>query len=176
MIRNELKTIPEFPNYAITKNGRVWSKPRTDRRGENWKGRWLKIRTHSSTGYICTKLRIEGLEFFRLVHRLVLETYIGSCPEGMECRHLNGLLTDNRLENLIWGTRSENMQDAIRHKTHVCLRRGSYCNSSKLTEVKVKVIRYLHKIFKFSYVDLAWQFDMSKTAVRNICTNMTWKH
>src|SRR5262249_12949164 len=36
-----------------------------------------------------------------------------------EVRHLNGIRTDNRPENLAWGTKSENMQDAVRHGTHL---------------------------------------------------------
>lgn len=34
------------------------------------------------------------------------------------CRHLNGNPYDNRLENLAWGTPSENMLDKVRHGTH----------------------------------------------------------
>lgn len=38
----ELKTIPRFPNYAITRDGRVWSKPRINAVGNNLQGQWLK--------------------------------------------------------------------------------------------------------------------------------------
>ena len=49
------------------------------------------------------------------VHRLVLETFVGPRPDGMEARHLNGDCQDNRVENLIWGTPLENGADKIRH-------------------------------------------------------------
>ena len=49
------------------------------------------------------------------VHKLVLLTFIGSAPEKHECRHLNGVPSDNRLENLRWGTRSENIKDDFLH-------------------------------------------------------------
>jgi hypothetical protein len=49
------------------------------------------------------------------VHRLVLEAFVGACPQGMEALHANGDPADNRLENLRWGTRSENQRDRIRH-------------------------------------------------------------
>ena len=57
----------------------------------------------------------------RLVHQLVLETFIGPCPEGFEVLHLNHKPNDNRLCNLCYGTRSENLKmdyKAGRRKVH----------------------------------------------------------
>jgi hypothetical protein len=51
------------------------------------------------------------------VHKLVLLAFVGAAPAKHECRHLNGDPADNRLENLCWGTRSENINDAVRHGT-----------------------------------------------------------
>ena len=36
----------------------------------------------------------------KYVHRLVLLTFVGKPTEGQEARHVNGVPTDNRLENL----------------------------------------------------------------------------
>ncbi|WP_407727348.1 hypothetical protein [Paludisphaera rhizosphaerae] len=36
----------------------------------------------------------------------------------MECRHLDGVKTHNQPCNLMWGTRAENVADAVRHGTH----------------------------------------------------------
>jgi len=46
----------------------------------------------------------------RLVHHLVLEAFSGLRPRGLEALHLNGDPTDNRLLNLKWGTRGENLR------------------------------------------------------------------
>lgn len=46
----------------------------------------------------------------RQVHQLVLEAFVGPCPEGCEVLHLNHNPADNRLENLRYGTRSENLR------------------------------------------------------------------
>ena len=51
----------------------------------------------------------------RCVHELVLSAFVGPRPEGHECLHINGNPSDNRLENLRWGTRSENLRDKVRH-------------------------------------------------------------
>jgi len=53
----------------------------------------------------------------RCVHELVLLAFIGAPLPKHECRHLNGNPADNRLENLKWGTRSENILDAVAHGT-----------------------------------------------------------
>jgi hypothetical protein len=46
----------------------------------------------------------------RLVHQLVLEAFVGPCPSGCEVLHLNHNPADNRLSNIKYGTRSENMK------------------------------------------------------------------
>ncbi len=168
-----MKTILGFPDYKITKDGRVWSKPRIDALGHNLKGLWIKPAINS--GYFRVVLCKNSKTYNRLIHRLVLETYIGLCPDGMECRHLNGNRTDNRLENLCWGTRSENRFDAIKHGTHVD-NRGEKQGRVKLTDIKVRVIRYLHKVAKFSQVDLAWQFDVDQSTIHSIICRKTWRH
>lgn len=54
----------------------------------------------------------------RPVHRLVLEAFVGPCPDGMVACHGPGGPEDNRIENLRWDTQSENVRDQLRHGTH----------------------------------------------------------
>lgn len=54
----------------------------------------------------------------RFVHHLVLEAFVGPMPEGHEGCHRDGDRTNNHLGNLYWGTRAENVRDAIEHGTH----------------------------------------------------------
>ena len=42
-----------------------------------------------------------------------MRSFVGKCPEGMEVLHANGNPLDNRLENLRYGTRTENILDVF---------------------------------------------------------------
>lgn len=50
----------------------------------------------------------------RPVHELVMLAFVGVPPEGKEVCHQNGDPTDNRLENLRYDTRRENILDVYR--------------------------------------------------------------
>jgi hypothetical protein len=62
-------------------------------------------------------LRKDGEQFVRPVNCYVLEAFVGPCPSGMECRHLDGDVNNNNLQNLVWGTHLQNMRDSIKHGT-----------------------------------------------------------
>jgi len=49
------------------------------------------------------------------VHQLVMKTFVGEAPEGMEVLHINGDPIDNRLVNLHYGTRTENILDTYQN-------------------------------------------------------------
>ncbi len=51
------------------------------------------------------------------VHALVLEAFVGPKPPGMETRHLDGNPANNHVDNLVWGTHTQNMHDKWRHGT-----------------------------------------------------------
>lgn len=62
------------------------------------------------------------------VHRLVLAVFKGPCPDGQEVRHLDGDPSNNSLNNLVYGTTSENRYDSVIHGTHVRAR-ATHCPS-----------------------------------------------
>jgi len=80
------------------------------------KERILKLNKHRD-GHLLIKLCKNNIYKSFFVHRLVLEAFVGLCPLEMECRHLDGNPENNRLDNLKWGTRSENVKDSIKHNT-----------------------------------------------------------
>lgn len=99
------RPIPEFEQYEACTDGRI-------RRG----GRVLKTFVMDS-GHHAITLCIQGRKHQRLVHRLILETFRGPSPQGTEALHGDGDPGNNWIANLRWGTRSENVLDAVRHGT-----------------------------------------------------------
>lgn len=98
----EWQPLDDCPGYAVSDQGEVLSRRAF---------RTLAPFVASRSGHLAVDLPIGR----RYVHRLVLETFVGPRPEGMEACHNNGDPTDNRLGNLRWDTRSENVKDAVRH-------------------------------------------------------------
>ncbi len=105
--------------YEVSDQGRVRSLSRTwwqkNAHGgihqRTMVGRVLKL-TVQRFGYHKATI---GRNNSRFVHQLVLEAFVGPRPEGQECRHLNGVPTDNRPDNLAWGSHSQNNRDKKWH-------------------------------------------------------------
>ena len=74
--------------------------------------RILKPGRYCKCGHISVILR-KGTNG-KSVHQLVMKTFVGEPPEGMEVLHINGIPTDNRLSNLRYGTRTDNILDVYR--------------------------------------------------------------
>ncbi len=124
------KQIPGLGNWWVSDLGKVFRK--TD-------GFEPSVQKHQK-GYLRVYLRHEGKTHYKFVHQLVLTTFSGPCPEGMMCRHLNGNPSDNRLDNLKWGTNRENTEDRIRHG-RIAGKRGLDHPRARLTVEQVLEIR-----------------------------------
>ncbi len=116
----EWRPIPGCEGYEASSIGRIRSVDRvveTVQGPKRYAGTILRPAIAGPSGYLKVQVRRDGVMQTRRVHVLVLETFAGPCPHGFEARHLNGYSLDNRIENLCWGTPSENSHDKLEHGT-----------------------------------------------------------
>lgn len=119
--------------YEVSDHGRVRSLDRRDRMGRFYKGRVLRPR-RLKHGYLRVNLCFNGSSEARYVHRLVLEAFVGPCPEGMQACHFPDRdPANNRRSNLRWDAVKANGEDRVRHGT-AHRPRGERCGRAKLTE------------------------------------------
>lgn len=112
------KPVPGYEGaYEASDAGRVKSLPRLDSRGISVRGRILSQHSHPS-GHMKVKLSKPGKQRSASVHRIVALAFLGPQPEGHEVCHNDGDPANNNVNNLRWGTRSENLRDRTRHGIH----------------------------------------------------------
>lgn len=96
----EGKTLPEYPNYIITKEGKVYNKQR----------KTYLYRSNNNCSYVAITLG-NGIKrgIFR-VHRLVASLYLENPHNYPEVNHIDFDKTNNNIENLEWISHSDNMK------------------------------------------------------------------
>jgi len=164
----ERREIEDFPGYWIYKDGRVWSDPKPP---QNPHGKFLR-QPLNKDGYVEYCLHFQRERYYRYAHRLVLEAFVYSRPEGMECRHLDGGRRNNHVSNLCWGTSSENHADKVKHGTDSA---GERNLNSKLTEQDVMEIRDLLAGGPYFQWEIAEMYGITQGQVSHIRIGKTWK-
>lgn len=101
--------------YEVSDHGRVRSVDRTLPDGRRWKARPISLH-RTADGHAAVNLTMP--KSVRLVHHLVLESFVGPRPDGAEGLHWDDDGENNHVNNLRWGTRSENLTDAVRNERH----------------------------------------------------------
>jgi len=94
------KTIPGFPRYMVSDRGNI--RVMKDNMAFPVRSRF------DSDGYQIVTLWSKRRYHTLKVHRLVLEAFVGPCPDGYVCDHINTVRNDNRLENLRWVSERDN--------------------------------------------------------------------
>lgn len=99
---DEWVAIQEFPDYEINRQGQV--RPTIGKR------KYKIMKPHlGKYGYYTYHLQSSDGAKTRYIHRLLAQTFIPNPDNKSDIDHINRIKTDNRIENLRWATRKENV-------------------------------------------------------------------
>jgi predicted XRE-type DNA-binding protein len=160
-----MKDIPGYKGkYAVDEEGNVYSL--NHRRSGKCKLMSLKP---NDSGHLRVKLyNGDGTYKTLFVHRLVLLTFVGECPEGMEGCHNDGDPTNNRLDNLRWDTKKSNLKDCITHGNYKGFSKANTPKNTRLTLDQVEEIRKLLAEKTLNQRQIAQMFDICQQHVSDI--------
>ena len=119
-------------------------------------------------GYLYTNLTKNKTKKLVKIHRIVAEAFIPNPLKLPEVNHINGDKSDNRVCNLEWVTRQEN----IVHSYRIGLRKSK----RKLTKDEVLMVKKLREKYGVKLKDISKIFNVSIPCIFFILKNKTYQH
>lgn len=130
------------------------------------------IRPRLRVGYWAVLLSNKGYRKDFNIHRLIALAFIPNPNNLPFINHINGIKTDNRIENLEWTTPEGNMQHAYKIGLAPV---GEKHPKSKFTEKDV-VKMFELRMRGTSAKQIASQFNVHPNAICHILNGKNWKH
>lgn len=129
-------------------------------------GCWLWLGVLHKTGY--------GIYNGKSVHRFAYVLYKGEIPNGLFVCHSCDVRSCLNPDHLFLGTNQDNMND-MKRKGRAPNNRGSNNPTSKLTEDKVRLIKYYLKKGN-TCKKIAVQFSVKASTIKAISSGKNWRH
>lgn len=164
---NELKYIAEYPRYAATKDGTIYS---------FHSNKFLKL-VKKPNGYMVVSLSNQGKVRQILVHRIIASLFCNKPQDCNQVNHMDGDKTNNHSFNLEWVTAKQNNDHALSTglKTPGFIGEGEDNPSHKLTEIQVERIIDL-RLDGFSNKRISDLLKINSNTVNGILSGQTWHH
>lgn len=165
-----MKPVKDYEDfYLVSPDGRVFSLRNGSRE---------ICKKIAPNGYVTVRLFKHGKISQFYLHRLVAQHFLSDDASDLEVNHINGVKTDNRVENLEWCTHAENMKHAkkLGLMKGPPIKLGESNQTSKLTESQVKQIRFLSIVQRTPQREIAKMFGVSKSLITPIVRGDIWRH
>lgn len=153
--------IKTLDNYEVSDDGRIRNAS-TKREIKQFVGK---------DGYVRTQIAGKT----RLVHRVIANAYLPEDSERPFVNHRDGNKQNNRVDNLEWVTRAENVQHAYDNNLYPS-RSGINNSRCKLTEDQVAFIRdhYIPGDKTYGAKSLSKKFGVAHQTVCAVASGQNW--
>jgi protein gp37 len=169
----ELRELAKWADISDGYRISIYGEIQSQWRAGGYRGEWERMQTRTDDGgYETIQLRKHPTlgEKTLKAHRLLLQAFIGSGPDGHVVRHLDGRRNNNVLWNLAYSSQSDNLSDRAAHGTDIT---GERNGRSKLTEEDVERIRILLGQGR-SQSSIASEFGVKQVAISRIKLGKSW--
>lgn len=175
------ETIKGCSNFKISNKGRVKSISRKIRFVHAVTGNEHFRKTKDvilkaikdKRGYYLVSLRgDDGLIYRTPIHRLVAESFIPNPNNYQIINHIDGVKSNNCVENLEWCNHQQNMKHAALNGLSVF---GERHYKSKLTNEFVELLK-IKMALGFNNCELSREYGISSKAIAEIRSGRKWQH
>ena len=166
----EYRPYPKCPNYLVGSDGTIWNSIYRNRCVTRILDFPKPVKCGETTGgYLRVTICNGSTKTNTKAHVVVLETFKGERPPGLQAAHNDGGNKNNAASNLRWATPKDNTCDKFRHGTML---RGERFGMAKLTNAQVLEIRVMPQ----SCSEIASKFNVCRDTIRRIKNRTTWTH
>ena len=134
-MEEEWKPIPGYEKYAVSNLGRV----------KHIKKNSIRVVERNSRGYARIRLQIKKVFHRLMIHRCVAKAFIPNPENKPFCDHIDHNPANNRLDNLRWTTRSENMLNTKMRANKTATRHKNIIKQGKRFRWKITVNGVIHR-------------------------------
>ena len=180
-MENEIwKDVEEFENlYEISNFGRLRNKPRMV--NSLIGNRWFRVTTSkikptqdNGKGYKQYYVQINKKRYIQYAHRLVAKYFLSNNLNHPEVNHIDGVKSNNHVDNLEWVTIQENKNHALKNGL---MPSGENSKLAKLTKLQVIAIMRLYRMNPtFNREKVREKIGVSSAQISRIIHETRWKN